>query len=80
MKIEDIKIGKVYGNGKGMYRKVIGFSVGNMMRTTPYGADIHYIRCDENGLVNATAKKLSCWCSTFASWAKDEVKEREGTE
>lgn len=72
MNIDEIKIGQVYGNGKGLFRKVRCFSdIKGQEVDIPMSSYIHYVRCSDSGAVRETAKEQKCWCSTFADWAKE---------
>ena len=69
MKPEDLKVGKTYCNRKGQIRKIIAikpFSIYSSGFTVKYE--------DEMG------KERSCWCTTFAGWAKRVVTEEEEAE
>ena len=70
MNPEDIKINHIYGNGKGMYRKVRRFedTQGNPS-TKPI--DIVYVRCTDIGAVSENAKEQVCYVTTFMQWAKE---------
>ena len=71
-KIGEIKIGHVYGNGKGICRKVLRFT-DTLGKEVKEPLNVWYVRWDENGAVKVNAKKQMCWVSTFIAWSKENV-------
>lgn len=66
MRIEDIKEGVTYHNGKGLQRTVVRLEKGRYLNSF-------------NVIWKKPGKEKEnvCWCSTFADWAKGEVHEEE---
>ena len=64
--------GHVYGNGKGLYRKIRRFTntLGKEINE-PY--NIWWVRCNENGAIIGAGMEKVCWVSTFDAWAKEYV-------
>lgn len=72
--IEEIVIGGVYRGKSGLPRKVKKFTQSSMRGTkkvsSPFGADIEYIRIDQD---RKEHKGGYCWCGTFANWAIERI-------
>lgn len=66
MRLQDIKIGETYHNGKGLTRTVIEFTDPRFEKDP--------IFCPSNIVyIDGKGRKASCWCTTFANWAKGRV-------
>lgn len=68
MRLEDIQEGKTYHNGNGLRRRVT-----SLKKLTLNGFDVFYIPISKSG---KEGKEQSCWCSTFAAWAKGDVDDK----
>lgn len=79
MKSKDLEMLGVYRMKDGSFRKIISIfwkinSTGKRLETTnPVGADIEYVKCDENGHDQGNQTPRTCASTTFAKNVAEKV-------